>query len=407
MGLLEPSRRPDPHRRVGPLKLLEKVPVLEDLPSPRGKNVLVRVDFNVPMADGRITDDLRIRLPMETITWLLDHGAARVTAVSHLGRPKGRPDERYSMGPVRERLDALLRAAGADADRVDVGENLRFDSREEAGDLTFAEELVAGYDLFVNDAFGAAHRAHASVVGPPRLLPSCAGRVMAREVEVLERLLHAASRPFVAVLGGSKVSDKLGVIESLLERVDTLVVGGAMCFTFLAAEGHAIGASLCEPDQVDTCRRLLDSGRDIRIPTDLTVLSPGGRFGGDPGDNSGETRQIGVEVPEGWTGLDIGPGTAAEFSDIITEARTVLWNGPMGVFEDPRFAAGTRAVGEAMAATSAFTVVGGGDSAAAVALFGLTDRIDHISTGGGASLEFIEQGDLPGLAALRSGMADG
>lgn len=351
------------------------------------------------MSDGRITDDLRIRLPLETIGWLLDHGARRVTAASHLGRPKGRPDPRYAMEPVRERLHALLSAAGLDAGRVEVHENLRFDPREEAGDLSFADELCAGHDMFVNDAFGAAHRAHASVVGPPRLLPSAAGRVMAREVEVLGGLLDAPARPFVAVLGGSKVSDKLGVIDALLERVDTLVVGGGMCFTFLAAAGHPIGASLFEADQVDSCRSLLESGRDIRIPTDLTVLSPGGTFGS--GDRSGETRQIGVDVPEGWIGLDIGPGSAAEFSDAVTEARTVLWNGPMGVFEDPRFAAGTRAVAEAMAATSAFTVVGGGDSAAAVAEFGLADRIDHVSTGGGASLEFIEQGDLPGLAALR------
>ncbi len=364
--------------------------------------MLVRTDFNVPMADGRITDDLRIRLPLETITWLLDRGAARVTTASHLGRPKGQPNPKYSMDPVRAHLRDLLKASGADADRVEVHENLRFDPREEAGDLSYAEELCAGHDLFVNDAFGAAHRAHASVVGPPRLLPCAAGRVMAREVEVLDGLLHGAARPFVAVLGGSKVSDKLGVIEALLERVDTLIVGGGMCFTFLAAEGHPVGASLFEPDQVETCRRLLESGRDIRIPSDLTVLSPGGAFGSGA-DRSGETRQIGVDVPDGWMGLDIGPGTAAEFSDAITEARTVLWNGPMGVFEDPRFAAGTRTVAEAMAATSAFTVVGGGDSAAALAEFDLADRIDHVSTGGGASLEFIEQGDLPGLAALRDG----
>ena len=364
--------------------------------------MLVRTDFNVPMADGRITDDLRIRLPLETITWLLDRGARRVTTASHLGRPKGQPNPKYSMDPVRDRLRELLLAAGADAERVEVHENLRFDAREEAGDLSFAEELCSGHDLFVNDAFGAAHRAHASVVGPPRMLPSAAGRVMAREVEVLDGLLHDAARPFVAVLGGSKVSDKLGVIEALLERVDTLIVGGGMCFTFLAATGHAVGASLFEADQVETCRRLIESGRDIRIPSDLTVLSPGGSFGSGP-ERSGETRQIGADVPDGWMGLDIGPGTAAEFSDAITEDRTVLWNGPMGVFEDPRFAAGTRTVAEAMAATSAFTVVGGGDSAAALAQFGLAGEIDHVSTGGGASLEFIEQGDLPGLAALRDG----
>jgi phosphoglycerate kinase len=353
----------------------------------------MRTDFNVPISDGRITDDRRIRLPMETIGWLLDQGAAHVTTASHLGRPKGKPDPRYSMDPVRAHLASLVEAAGYDPSRVSVHENLRFDPREEAGDLTFAEELCAGRDLFVNDAFGAAHRAHASVVGPPRLLPSAAGRVMAREVEVLGGLLHGAKRSFVAVLGGSKVSDKLGVIEALLGRVDTLLVGGGMCFTFLAASGHSIGDSLFEPEHLDTCRRLLESGKDIRIPTDLTVLGPGD-----------DVRQVGADVPDGWKGLDIGPGTAAEFSDAVTEARTVLWNGPMGVFEDPRFAAGTRSVAEAMAACSGFTVVGGGDSAAAMAAFGLADSVSHVSTGGGASLEFIERGDLPGLAALREGL---
>jgi phosphoglycerate kinase len=381
----------------------KRVPVLEDLPPVEGKRVLVRTDFNVPMAGGQITDDLRIRLPLETLTWLLEQGAARVTTASHLGRPKGRPDPAFAMTPVRERLHDLLAAAGADAGRVEVMENLRFDPREEAGDLSFARDLVAGQDLFVNEAFGAAHRAHASVIGPPKFLPSAAGRVMAREAEVLDRLLHGAARPFVAVLGGSKVSDKLGVIEALLDRVDALVVGGGMCFTFLAAQGHRVGQSLLEPDHVESCARLLASGRRILIPSDLTVLSPGGRFGADA-DRSGEVRQVGADVPDGWTGLDIGPGTAAEFADAIAEGRTVMWNGPMGVFEDPRFAAGTRTVAEAVADARGFTVAGGGDTAAALAEFKLADRIDHVSTGGGASLEFLEYGDLPGLAALREGM---
>jgi phosphoglycerate kinase len=342
-------------------------------------------------------------LPIETISWLLDHGASHVTTCSHLGRPKGKPDQRYTMEPVRRHLRTLVEQAGLDADRVDLLENLRFDPREEAGDLSFAKELVDGHDLFVNDAFGAAHRAHASVVGPPQMIPCAAGRVMAREVSVLGGLLEGAKRPFIAVLGGSKVSDKLGVIEALLQRVDSLLVGGGMCFTFLAAMGHPIGASLFEEDQVDACRRLLASGKDIRIPSDLTVLSPGGAFGGGV-EPTGETRQIGVEVPDGWIGLDIGPGTAAEFSDVISEAATVLWNGPMGVFEDRRFEAGTRTVAEAVADARGFTVVGGGDSAAALAQFGLADRVDHVSTGGGASLEFLEQGDLPGVAALRDGV---
>jgi phosphoglycerate kinase len=379
-----------------------KLPVLEDLPSPEGKRVLLRVDFNVPIVDGRIQDDLRIRLPLETITWLLDHGVDRISACSHLGRPKGKPDPKYSMEPVRRRLAELLKHAGADVDRVTVLENLRFDPGEEGNDPAFVDRLVEGQDLYVNDAFGAAHRAHASIVGPPQRLPSAAGRVLAHEVEVLDRLLHRADRPFVAILGGAKVSDKLGVIEALLERVDSLIVGGAMCFTFLKAQGHQVGASLVEENQVEACRRLLERGRDIALPTDITALSPGGAFGAGH-QPTGEMRQFGVEIPDGWMGLDIGPGTAADFADRIAVARTVFWNGPMGVFEDPRFMAGTRTVAEAVAECRGFTVVGGGDSASAVAAFGLADRIDHISTGGGASLEFLEFGDLPGLEALREG----
>ncbi|HLH47491.1 MAG TPA: phosphoglycerate kinase [Acidimicrobiales bacterium] len=381
-----------------------RLPQLEDLPDPAGRRILVRTDFNVPMADGVITDDLRIRLPIETLTWLLDRGAAHLTVCTHLGRPKGHPDPRYDLAPVRARLQELLAAAGADTGRVTLAENLRFDPGEEADDPVFVGRLVEGQELYVDDAFGAAHRAHASIVGPPRTLPSAAGRVLAREVAVLDRLLHDPKRPFVAVLGGSKVSDKLGVLRALIEKVDTLVVGGGMCFTFLAAQGHRTGASLLEPDQVGACAELLASGRRILLPGDLTVLSPGGTFG--PGcPATGEVRQVGPDVPDGWMGLDIGPGSAADFADVIEETATVFWNGPMGVFEDPRFSAGTRAVAEAVAASPAFTVVGGGDSASALAAFGLADRVDHLSTGGGASLELIEKGDLPGLAALREAAA--
>jgi len=369
-----------------------KLPQLEDLPSPAGKRVLLRVDFNVPIIDGVIADDLRIRAALPTIEWLQTHGAT-VTACSHLGRPKGKPDERWSMAPVRARLAEL-------APGVALLENLRFDPGEEGNDPRFVDRLVEGQDLYVNDAFGAAHRAHASVVGPPARLPSAAGRVLAKEVEILSRMLDAPARPFVAVLGGSKVSDKLGVIEALLAKVDALVVGGAMCFTFLAAQGHRVGASLLEEHQIDNCRRLLDSGARILVPSDITALSPGGSFG--PGkDRTGEVRQLGRDLPDGWIGLDIGPGSAAAFADEIAPARTVFWNGPMGVFEDPRFAAGTRSVAEAVADCRGFTVVGGGDSASALASFGLADRIDHVSTGGGASLELLELGDLPGLRALR------
>ena len=371
--------------------MVAPVPVLEDLPDPRGKRVLVRADFNVPLNGSAITDDLRIRAAVPTLTWLLERGASVVTC-SHLGRPKGRPDSKYSMDPVRTRLAAL-------APGVELLENLRFDAGEEGNDPAFVQHLIAGVDLYVDDAFGAAHRAHASIVGPPQFLPSAAGRLLAKEVEVLGELLDAPRRPFVAVLGGSKVSDKLGVIEALLGRCDRLLIGGGMCFTFLAALGHSIGGSLFEPALVDTCARLLKlAGPKIVLPSDITALSPDGSFGAT---QSGEVRQMGRRLPDGWMGLDIGPGSAAEFGDVIAEARTVFWNGPMGVFEDPRFAAGTRHVAHAVAECRGFTVVGGGDSAAALAQFKLDDEVDHVSTGGGASLELIELGDLPGLIALR------
>ncbi|CAN5671639.1 hypothetical protein BH10ACT1_BH10ACT1_28500 [soil metagenome] len=372
--------------------MINGVPQLEDLGDVAGKRVLVRCDFNVPIRDGAITDDLRIQAALPTLRWLQEQGAT-VTACSHLGRPKGAPDPQYSMDPVRARLAEL-------APGVELLENLRFDAGETADDPAFVAKLVEGQDAYVNDAFGASHRSHASIVGPPRTLPSAAGRLLEKEVEVLLGVRNDPRRPFISILGGSKVSDKLGVINALLEVCDGLVIGGGMCFTFLAALGHQVGSSLLEEDQIDTCRALLDSGATIHLPSDITGLGPGGKIG-DP-SAGGEVRQFGRSLPDGWMGLDIGPGTAAEFSDVIAEARQVLWNGPMGVFEDPRFEAGTRTVAEAVADCRGFTVVGGGDSAAAVAQFGLADRIDHISTGGGASLELIEQGDLPGLAALRS-----
>jgi phosphoglycerate kinase len=367
------------------------VPTLEDLGDLTGRRVLLRADFNVPIADSEIVDDFRIRAALPTISWLQEHGAA-VTACTHLGRPKGAPDPTYSVEPVRRRLAEL-------APGVELLDNLRFDPGETANDPAFVQRLIEGQDAYVNDAFGASHRAHASIVGPPQFLPSAAGRLLEREVEVLMPLRGDPKRPFVVILGGSKVSDKLGVIDALSEVADTLVIGGGMCFTFLAAQGHAIGDSLFEADQVDTCRRLLESGVDIRVPSDITALGPGGEIGNP--DAGGEVRQFGADLPDGWKGLDIGPGSAAEFGDLVTEARTVFWNGPMGVFEDARFAAGTRAVAQAMADARGFTVVGGGDSAAALDAFGLAGEVDHVSTGGGASLELLEQGDLPGLDALR------
>jgi phosphoglycerate kinase len=370
---------------------MSRVPVLEDLPPLESKRVLLRADFNVPVQDGEITDDLRIRAALPTIEWLQGQGA-EVVACTHFGRPKGAPNPKYEVTPIRARLAEL-------APGVQLLENLRFDPGEEGNDPAYVERLIEGFDCYVNDAFGASHRAHGSIVGPPQHLPSAAGRLLAREVDVLLDLRERPNRPFVAVLGGSKVSDKLSVIEALLKVADEVLIGGGMCFTFLKATGNQVGDSLCEDDMVDTCRRLLDSGAAIRLPSDVTALGPGGEIG-DPAAG-GDVRQMGTSVPDGWKGLDIGPGTAAEFGDVILEARTVFWNGPMGVFEDPRFAAGTRTVAEAAAESTAFTVVGGGDSAAAVAQLGLADRIDHISTGGGASLELLEQGDLPGLQALR------
>ena len=367
------------------------VPRLEDLGDLSGKSVLVRADFNVPIRDGRITDDLRIRAAVPTLRYLLAAGAS-VTACTHLGRPKGEPAPAYSVEPVRAKLAEWL-------PEVTLLDNLRFDPGETANDPAFVQTLIEGHDAYVNDAFGASHRAHASIVGPPQFLPSAAGRLLHREVEVLGGMNDRPRRPFVAVMGGSKVSDKLAVIEALLEHVDSLIVGGGMCFTFLKAKGHNIGSSLCEDDMVETCKALLDGPKMIHLPYDITAMGPDGRLF-EP-EAGGDVRQIGVEIPDGWMGVDIGPGSAAQFGDVIHQAGTVLWNGPMGVFEDPRFAGGTGAVAQAMADTKAFTIVGGGDSAAAAKQFKVDRDMDHVSTGGGASLELIEKGDLPGLEALR------
>ena len=365
---------------------MTRVPILEDLGDVAGRRVLVRTDFNVPMSgpdNARvIVDDFRIRAALPTINWLIERGATVVCA-SHLGRPKGTVVAKYSMAPIRHRLAELVPG-------VELFENLRFNPGEEKNDAAFVESLIAGFDMYVNDAFGAAHRAHASVVGPPKTLPSASGRLLQREVEVLSDLLEHPKRPFVVVLGGAKVRDKLAVIEALAKIVDTFLIGGGMCFTFLAAKGLSVGDSLCEPDQIDMCKKLLGGTTPIQLPEDIVGL-----------DANSQYATFGVRLPEHAKGLDIGPGSAAAYSDIIMDARSVFWNGPMGMFEDARFAAGTRTVAQAVADTKAFTVVGGGDSAAALAQFGLEDHVDHVSTGGGASLEFLELGDLVGLAALR------
>ena len=385
------------------------LPRLEDLPLAPGTRVLMRVDFNVPLRDGAVDDDLRITTVLPTIQWLRDQGTV-VVACGHLGRPKGTVDPQYSMAPVAARLSELVGVdvplapavvgprvtdlvAGRAAGQVVLLENLRFEPGETKNDPAFADALSALGDVYVNEAFGASHREHASIVGPPARLPSAGGRLLFREVEELSRLLDAPRHPFVAVLGGAKVSDKLGVIEALLQHCDTILVGGAMAFTFLVAQGHAVGDSLLERDMLDECRRLLDTGR-VRVPTDVVIAQEV--------DAAAPTRIVKVEaIPDGWKGLDIGPETAGSFADELTDAQTVLWNGPMGVFELEPFAGGTKTVAHAVAGCKGFTVVGGGDSAAAVRQFGLADQISHVSTGGGASLEFIERGDLPGLAALR------
>lgn len=391
--------------------MVDPVPSLEQLPLERGTRVLLRADFNVPLRDGVIEDDLRIAAALPTIEYLREKGA-EIVICSHLGRPKGKVEPKYSLAPVARHLseelgftvdlspevagfESMSRAESLEPGQVMMIENLRFDPGEEANDPAFAANLSELGDVYVNDAFGAAHRAHASIVGPPVVLPSAAGRLLQREVEVLGGLLDDPKQPFVAILGGVKVSDKLGVLDALLERCDKLLIGGAMAFTFLVALGGHVGDSLVQEDQVAHCRSLLKTGR-IEIPTDVVVaadMTP-----------DAQTRHVRADsIPDGLKGLDIGPETAGTYSDIIASAKTVLWNGPMGVFEMAPFAAGTRTVANAVADCRGFTVVGGGDSASAVRRFGLADRIDHVSTGGGASLELIELGDLPGLQALRKG----
>jgi phosphoglycerate kinase len=376
---------------------LHGLPGLEDLPDLDGRRVLVRVDFNVPLhlgIDGKATvaDDFRITAALPTLRWLQDQGA-EVVACSHLGRPPERPDPRWEMDPVRDRLNELCPG-------IELGENLRFDPGEKANDPAFVASLIDGFDAYVNEAFGVAHRRHASIVGPPQFLPSAAGFRLAREVEVLGGILECPERPFVAVVGGAKVADKIKVLKALAAKVDTLVVGGGMAFTFLAAQGKRIGSSLLDEDRIADCRALLDSGLDIRLPTDTRALEPGGTFG-SVGPRGG-VKVVEGDLPDGWTGLDIGPDSAAAFAEVVRGAGTVLWNGPLGAFEDARFAAGTRVVAQAVAESAGFSVVGGGDSASALEELRLCDQVSFLSTGGGASLAFIERGgDLPALEALR------
>jgi len=389
------------------------LPRLDDL-DVDGKRVIVRCDLNVPLKAGVITDDLRVRASVPTLEALLGRGA-RLAVCSHLGRPKGKVVDDLRLAPVGRRLgellnrdvkslgvtvgDEALEACASDVDVV-LLENLRFDPGEEANDAGFASALAALGQAYVNDAFGSSHRAHSSVVGVPQLLPAAAGLLLAEEVEKLERLLHDPPSPFLAVLGGAKVSDKLGVIANLLERVDTIIVGGAMAFTLLAARGLDVGRSRVESDRIDEVRHVLrsadDRGVEVLLPTDVIAAeSP---------DEGAAHETVPLERIGDRMGVDIGPQTSAAFAERIRSARTVLWNGPMGIFEIPDYASGTEAVAVAVAAATkdgAYTVVGGGDSAAALKQLGMTDSVSHLSTGGGASLELLEGRDLPGVAVLR------
>ncbi len=377
-----------------------------------GKRALVRVDFNVPIdADGCVGDDTRIRATLPTIEFLSTHGASLVL-MSHLGRPDGEPDPRYTLRPVAQRLSQLLdadvrfsgaatgphveaAAAGLGPGELLLLENTRFDPGETSNDPALSAALARLGDLFVNDAFGSAHRAHASTTGVAAHLPSVAGLLMEKELNYLGEALEDPEPPFIAILGGAKVSDKIAVIEKLIQKVDAILIGGGMANTFLAAAGCQMGSSLVESDVLDTARALHSAGEDvIQLPVDLTVA--------DSFSAAADFRTVSVtEIPTGWMALDIGEATVAHFANRLAGARTVLWNGPMGVFEFSPFARGTVAIAEMLAGlTQATTIVGGGDSAAAVQQAGLAERISHVSTGGGASLEFLEGKLLPGVAAL-------
>jgi len=389
------------------------VRTLRDLGDVNGKRVLVRVDFNVPLDGGAVADDMRIRAALPTIEELRRRGA-RLVLVSHLGRPKDR-EPSLSLAPVAARLGELIEApvrvapgvvgddVSAAADELGPGdvlllENVRYEPGETKNDPELADALASLADVYVDDAFGAAHRAHASTEGVAQRVPErVAGLLLEREVNTLMGVLENPARPLVSVLGGAKVSDKIGVIDRFRESADTILIGGAMCFPFLAAQGHSVGDSLCAADDVELARRILESGSSARASLELPVdLVIGDRFAEDA-----TARELdGLDVPDGWMGLDIGPRTASLYGDVIAAAGTVFWNGPMGAFELAPFAGGTRAVAEAVAAAPGTTVVGGGDSAAALERFGLADSVTHLSTGGGATLELIEGKALPGVEAL-------
>lgn len=382
-----------------------------------GKKVLVRCDFNVPLKDGVITDDSRIRGALPTIKYLLANGAA-VILCSHLGRPKGEFNMKYSLAPVAAKLseylgipvtlakdvigeDAQAKAAALKSGECMLLENVRFHAEEEKNDAEFAKKLASLADIYVNDAFGTAHRAHASTAGVADYLPAVCGYLIQKEITVMGKALADPDRPFVAILGGAKVSDKLNVINNLLTKVDTLIIGGGMAYTFLAAKGYTVGKSLLDESKIDYCREMLAKAEEKGVKLLLPVDTVCAKTFPDPIDADIETVVVPADaIPDDMEGLDIGPKTRKLFADAAASAKTVVWNGPMGVFENPVLAAGTKAVAQALADSGAITIVGGGDSAAACQSMGFGDKITHISTGGGASLEFLEGLELPGIACL-------
>lgn len=378
-----------------------------------GKRVFCRVDFNVPMEDGKITDDTRIRAALPTIQHLVEKGA-KVILASHMGRPKGEVTEELRLTSVGEHLSELLHKpvqkldesigasvehaiAGMDQGDIVLLENVRFHKGEEKNDSALAEQFSKLADVFVNDAFGAAHRAHASTEGIAKYIPAVSGLLMEKELDVLGKALSEPERPFTAIIGGAKVKDKIGVIDHLLDKVDNLLIGGGLSYTFSRAQGYDIGKSLVEEDKIDLAKSFIEKaknkGVNLYLPMDVVVAS---EFSKDA-----ETKVVNIdEIPSDWMGLDIGPKTTSQYADVIANSKLIIWNGPMGVFEMAPFAEGTKGVANAMATTQAYTVIGGGDSAAAVEKFDVADKMDHISTGGGASLEFMEGKDLPGVVAL-------
>lgn len=379
----------------------------------KGKRVFVRVDFNVPMENGEITDDTRIRAAIPTIKQLVDSGA-KVILASHLGRPKGEVNEDMRLTAVGKHLAELIgqpvnkldESIGEEVEKtiadmndgdIVLLENVRFHSGEEKNDEELSQSFAKLADLYVNDAFGAAHRAHASTEGIAKHIPAVSGLLMEKELDVLGKALSDPERPFTAIIGGAKVKDKIGVIENLLDKVDHLIIGGGLSYTFTKAQGHSIGKSLLEEDKIDLAKGFIEKAKEkgvqLHMPVDAVVAN---EFSKDA-----ETKTVSIkDIPEDWMGLDIGPETAAHYASIIKESKLIIWNGPMGVFEMDKFANGTKTVAQAMAVTDAYTIIGGGDSAAAVEKFGVADKMDHISTGGGASLELMEGKELPGIVAL-------